>query len=65
MSSICKANLNAITDENVVALCDTNANFLSAASQRFPQATKYQDFRKLFEQKNIDAVVISTAFLNP
>ncbi len=56
-----QVNLNAITDENVVAVCDTNANFLSAASQRFPQATKYQDFRKVFDQKNIDAVVISTA----
>src|SRR5258708_6652742 len=33
----------------------------AAAAQKFPGAKTYNDFRKLLDKKNIDAVVISTA----
>ncbi len=63
------ANLNNVTSENIVALCDLNEKNLAAAARRFPGARTYIDWRKCLEQKNIDAVVCSTtdhthAFVN-
>lgn len=47
--------------ENVVALCDVNGQNLDRASQLFPKAKTYRDFRKLYEEsKDFDAVVVST-----
>jgi predicted dehydrogenase len=58
------SNLNDIArngQENVVAICDVNENALDAAAQKYPNARKYTDFRKLFDDANdIDAVVVST-----
>ncbi|MDB6111714.1 MAG: putative dehydrogenase [Pedosphaera sp.] len=54
-------NIAGVASQNIVALCDIDENYLGAAGQRFPEAKKYNDFRKLLDQKNIDAVVISTA----
>ena len=46
---------------NVVALCDVNNNNLEGAGRRHPNARKYRDFRKLYDEaKDIDAVVVST-----
>ncbi|MDX1667731.1 MAG: Gfo/Idh/MocA family oxidoreductase, partial [Saprospiraceae bacterium] len=47
--------------ENVVALCDVDAERASAAFQQYPKASRYKDFRRMLEeQKDIDAVIIST-----
>ena len=48
--------------ENVVALCDVDANRLGGAAARFPKAKAYADFRKMLEEmdKQIDAVTVST-----
>jgi predicted dehydrogenase len=48
---------------NVVALCDIDDNHLSKKAGQFPQAKKYNDFRKMFDEmgKSIDAVTVSTA----
>jgi predicted dehydrogenase len=58
------ANLSALTSagDNVVALCDVNAQNLGRAAERFPQARTYKDFRKLYDDRtdDIDAVVVST-----
>ena len=55
------SNLSSVSSENIVALCDVNANNLEAASRKFPKATTYSDFRKLFDrEKHLDAVVVST-----
>jgi predicted dehydrogenase len=54
-------NLAGVAEENIVALCDIDDHFLAAARERFPGAKPYNDFRKLLEQKDVDAVVISTA----
>lgn len=54
-------NLAALAGENVVALCDTNASVLTTANQQFPAAKPFRDFRKMLEQKDMDAVVVSTA----
>lgn len=53
-------NFADIRTENIVALCDVDDNFLAAATRKFPKATKYNDFRRLLERKDLDAVVIST-----
>src|SRR5687768_9101750 len=58
------SNLNDIArngQENVVAICDVNEGALGAAAEKYPDARKYVDFRKLFDESNdIDAVVVST-----
>jgi predicted dehydrogenase len=55
------SNLQSVSSENIVALVDVNENNLSAAGERFPQARKERDFRKLFDhEKEFDAVVVST-----
>src|SRR5947208_17186872 len=54
------ANLHGVESENIVALCDVDVNRAGAARAKHPKATFYQDFRRLLDQKNIDAVVIST-----
>ena len=63
------ANLNGVKGENIVALCDVNAENLAVAAKGFPNAKTYEDWRKCLEQKDIDAVVCSTtdhthAFVN-
>jgi len=56
------SNTHDVSGENIVALCDVNEANLNKAAEKFPQARKYVDFRKLFDQANdIDAVVVSTA----
>jgi predicted dehydrogenase len=42
----------------IVALCDVDENLSGPARQRFPGAKFYTDYRKLIEQKGLDAVVI-------
>ncbi|GAB6166059.1 Gfo/Idh/MocA family oxidoreductase [Thermostilla marina] len=55
------ANLQGVSGENIVALCDVDSNRLGRAAQRFPQAHTYQDYRELLDkEKTLDAVVVST-----
>src|SRR5205823_9231799 len=50
-----------VSAENIVALCDVNAKALYAASAKFPNATKFSDFRRMFDDASaFDAVVVST-----
>jgi len=53
-------DLTAMTSENVVALCDVDEHYLAAAKEKFPAAQTYTDFRRLLDQRDIDAVVIAT-----
>jgi predicted dehydrogenase len=55
------SNLNDVSGENIVALCDVNAGAVDAAAARFPKARKFSDFRKVFDHASeFDAVVVST-----
>ncbi len=53
-------NIAGVKDENIVAICDVDANNLAKAAVQFPKAKQYRDFRRLLEQGDLDAVVIST-----
>lgn len=46
--------------DNIVALCDVDTTRLGAAAQKFPSAKTYADFRELIDQRDIDAIVVST-----
>jgi len=53
---------NVGKDSHVVALCDVDARRAAGAFEQFPDAKRYQDFRKMLDEMHaqIDAVVIST-----
>lgn len=53
-------NWRNLAGEDVRALCDVDLSRVANAVQRFPQAEVVQDFRKILDRKDIDAVVIST-----
>jgi predicted dehydrogenase len=53
-------SINNLTSQNIVALCDIDDVKLAAAAKRFPQANTHNDFRRLLDQKDIDAVVVAT-----
>ncbi|HXJ60669.1 MAG TPA: Gfo/Idh/MocA family oxidoreductase [Verrucomicrobiae bacterium] len=56
------SNLGEMGSENIVALCDVNERNLDAAAQRHPQARKFADYRRLYDDvKNLEAVVVSCA----
>jgi len=56
-----RANTNGVRTENIAALCDIDENNLASAAAKFPKAKTYIDWRKLVDQKDLDAVVVSTA----
>ncbi|MCL2711439.1 MAG: Gfo/Idh/MocA family oxidoreductase [Planctomycetaceae bacterium] len=55
-------SLGGVSGENVVALCDTDANTLGRTAERFPQAKQFRDYRKMYDEieKEIDAVTVCT-----
>jgi predicted dehydrogenase len=54
-------NTAGVPGVNVVALCDVDDARAKGAFDRYPNVTKYKDFRVMLEkQKDIDAVVVST-----
>ena len=50
----------AVKESHIAALCDVDQKNLTAAAKQFPDAQRYRDFRKMLEQKDLDAVVCST-----
>ena len=44
----------------IVALCDVDANRAAPVRQRFPNARFHEDYRRLVEQRDLQAVVVST-----
>lgn len=47
---------------DVVAICDVDDNTLNKAAQKYPNAKKYNDYRRMLEElgSSIDAVTVST-----
>jgi predicted dehydrogenase len=54
--------IKAIQDENIVALCDVDWNYSSGIFSEYPNAKKYYDWRRMFDEMkdSIDAVVVAT-----
>jgi predicted dehydrogenase len=53
--------VNASFENEIVAICDVDANHLAKAAEKFPNAKRYTDFRKMLDEvKNVDAVTVST-----
>jgi len=48
--------------ENIVALCDADADYCAEQRKKRPDAKFYHDFRQMFDQmhKSIDAVIVAT-----
>ena len=55
------AHYNVLQNENVVALCDVNDNRTKEALKIFPNAKTYWDWRRVLDQKDVEAVIICTA----
>ena len=54
-------DLDQMTSENIVALCDVDWTHAAHTFKKFPDAKQYKDYRKMLEeQKDIDAVVVGT-----
>jgi predicted dehydrogenase len=45
---------------NITALCDVDEKNLNSVGATFPAARKYRDFRRLVDQKDLDAIVVAT-----
>lgn len=56
-------NLKNIEGQNIVALCDVDWKYAKGCFDAYPDAKKYWDWRKMYEEmgKDIDAVVVATA----
>lgn len=53
-------NLKGVAGEEIVALCDVDLARTARAAQQFPGAIVVQDFRRVLDRKDVDAVVVST-----
>ena len=56
-------SIGNIGSENIVAVCDVDANYLARAKKDFPKARTYADYRELIEAEGdrIDAVTVAIA----
>ena len=55
------AHYNLLRNENVVALCDVNEIRMKEALAIFPKAKTHYDWRRIMDQKDVEAVIICTA----
>lgn len=55
-------NLDGVSSQNIVALCDTDDNITAEKGKGFPNAKRFADFRVMLDKmgNQIDAVVVST-----
>jgi predicted dehydrogenase len=55
------SDLNDVSSENIVALCDVDADYAAKTFAKYPNAKRYKDFRQMLDkEKSIDAVVVGT-----
>ena len=55
------AHYASLKNENVVAICDVNELRTKEAQEIFPKAKTYWDWRRLLDQKDVEAVIVCTA----
>src|SRR5436189_180599 len=55
------SDLNDVSTENIVALCDVDWDYAARTFKKYPNAKQYKDFREMLDkEKSIDAVVVGT-----
>ena len=56
------SNINKLNSQNIVALCDVDWDYAAGTFKSYPNAKRYKDYRKMFDEmgNQIDAVVIAT-----
>ena len=54
------SNLAGVSGENIVVLCDIDSQRLAAAAAKHPKAKTTDDYRRVFDVKDLDGVVVST-----
>jgi predicted dehydrogenase len=61
-AGMARADLDQLSGENIVALCDVDLRHGADGFKRWPDARKYRDFRKMLDEmdRKIDAVVVGT-----
>jgi predicted dehydrogenase len=55
-----ESNWSSLAGEEIVVLCDVDLARTARAKERFPKAEVVQDFRRVIERNDVDAVVVST-----
>ncbi len=60
--SIGSRYLQGCEDENIVALCDLDDAVAARSFERWPNAKRYRDYRRMLDQEgnNIDALIVAT-----
>ena len=55
--------LRAIESENIIGLCDVDWKYADGVFKTYPNAKKYNDYRRMYDDllKSADAVVVATA----
>jgi len=55
--------LKSMQSQNIIGLCDTDWKYSERVFNHFPNAKKYFDYRKMYEElgKSIDGVMVATA----
>jgi predicted dehydrogenase len=55
-------DVDGAAGENIIALCDVDEKHAAQTFERYPEAKRYKDFRRMLDEMNnkIDAVVIGT-----
>src|SRR5882672_9960060 len=55
------SDLEQVSRENIVALCDVDSDYAAKTFKKYPGAKRYADFREMLDkEKGIDAVVVGT-----
>jgi hypothetical protein len=57
------ANLKKLESQNIIGLCDVDWKYSKRVFDYFPNAKRYYDYRKMYDElgKSIDGVVVATA----
>lgn len=54
-------DINDVSSENIVALCDVDWGYAAHTFDKYPKARRYKDFREMLDkEKSLDAVVVGT-----
>lgn len=57
------SDLAAMETENIIGLCDVDWAYAKHVFEKYPQAKRYNDYRKMYDElgKSADAVMVATA----